>query len=115
MRRRLAPIAEAATSPERRILLYTERAPRDAHLFQIIWYANRYCELLAGADEAIARLKSDPKAALIMDKEIFQKSVSGDPGVKLLGETEGFVCLAKSSQLQAVEARNEDDGVVRKR
>jgi 4-amino-4-deoxy-L-arabinose transferase-like glycosyltransferase len=113
--RRLAPIAEAATNPERRILLYTERAPRDAHLFQIIWYANRYCELLAGADEAIARLKSDPKAALIMDKEIFQKSFSGDPSVKLLGETEGFVCLAKSNQLEAVEARNEDDGVVRKR
>jgi len=113
--RRLAPIAEAATSPGRRILLYTERAPRDAHLFQIIWYADRHCELLTDANEAIARLKSDPEAALIVDKEIFQKSISGDPSVKLLGETEGFVCLAKSNQLEAVEALNKDDGVIRKR
>ncbi len=112
--RRLAPIAEAATNPERRILLYTERVPRDAHLFQIIWYANRHCELLTSADEAIAGLKSDPEAALIVDKEIFQKSIGGDPSVKLLGETERFVCLTKINRLEAVEARNEDDGVVRK-
>ncbi len=113
--RRLAPIAEAATNPERRILLYTERAPRDAHLFQIIWYANRRCELLTDANEAMARLKSDPEAALIVDKEIFQQSISGDPSVKLLGETEGFVCLTKINRLKAVEALIEDDGVVRKR
>jgi 4-amino-4-deoxy-L-arabinose transferase-like glycosyltransferase len=112
--RRLAPIAEAATNPERRILLYTERVPRDAHVFQIIWYANRHCELLSDTNEAIARLKSDPEATLIMDKEIFQKSIRDDPSVKLLGETEGFVCLTTVNQSEMVEARNEDDGVVRK-
>lgn len=105
--RRLAPVAEAATSPERRILLYTERAPRDAHLFQIIWYANRYCELLTVASEAIVRLDKSPDAAVIMDKEIFQTLIgAADQSIKILGATERFVCWTKASPSNDIEARN---------
>jgi 4-amino-4-deoxy-L-arabinose transferase-like glycosyltransferase len=108
--RRLAPIAEAATAPGRRILLYTERAPRDAHLFQIIWYANRHCELLSDADEAIARLRGGPDAAVIMDKEVFRRSIgAANSNVQVLGETEGFVCWTKGDPTEAVETRNEVD------
>jgi hypothetical protein len=101
--RRLAPIAEAATSPEQRILLYTERAPRDAHLFQIIWYANRNCELLSNANEAIARLQKEPNAAVIMDKEAFRTSVicaadAYEQSIKVLGETERFICWTSLQQ-----------------
>ncbi|MDX2042350.1 MAG: glycosyltransferase family 39 protein [Acidobacteriota bacterium] len=91
--RRLAPLAESVTSPERRILLYTERAPRDAHLFQLIWYANRHCELLNESREVFTRLASHPKSAVIMDKDVFNNSVGKvESGVEVLGETEGFVC-----------------------
>jgi len=95
--RRLAPVAEAATSPEQRILLYTERVPRDAHMFQVIWYADRYCELLSDANEAIAKLLKEPNAAVIMDKEVFRTSIicaadAYDQTIKILGETEGFIC-----------------------
>lgn len=100
--RRLAPIAEAATNPERRILLYTERPPRDAHLFQVIWYANRHCELLTSANEAIVKIKENPGAAVIMDKDVFRASIAAaDPEIKILGETEGFVCWTKISQSNA--------------
>ncbi|MGH9937291.1 MAG: ArnT family glycosyltransferase, partial [Blastocatellia bacterium] len=126
--RRLAPVAEAATGPEQRILLYTERAPRDAHMFQIIWYADRYCELLSNADDAIVKLKKEPNAAVIMDKEIFRTSIipaasAADQGIKILGETEGFVCWTKVRQsapgapnameANPVEARNNIDSAPR--
>ncbi len=105
--RRLAPVAEAATQPEQRILLYTERVPRDAHLFQVIWYADRHCELLTDVNQVIARLESEPNVAVIMDKEVFRASIgNANPKVKLLGETEGFVCWTKISQSDSVEARN---------
>jgi 4-amino-4-deoxy-L-arabinose transferase-like glycosyltransferase len=91
--RRLAPIAESVISPDRRILLYTERAPRDAHLYQLIWYANRHCELLDESHEVLARLKSQPESVAIMDKHAFKTTVNKvDSGVEVLGETEGFVC-----------------------
>jgi len=111
--RRLAPVAEAATSPERRILLYTERAPRDAHMFQIIWYANRYCELLTSANEAVVRIEKNQDAAVIMDKDVFRASIAADQNIKILGETEGFVCWTKISPSNAVEARNETDSGAR--
>ncbi len=106
--RRLAPIAEAATPPEQRILLYTERVPRDAHMFQIIWYADRYCELLLDPNEAIVKLEKEPGAAVIMDKEIFQKSIidaeaDSDRSIKILGETEGFVCWTIANQYYTEE------------
>jgi 4-amino-4-deoxy-L-arabinose transferase-like glycosyltransferase len=108
--RRLAPVAEAATGPEQRILLYTERSPRDAHLFQIIWYANRHCELLTDADEAIVKLEKNPDIAVIMDKEIFQTSIgAANQSIKILGETERFVCWTKISPSNDVEARNNAD------
>lgn len=91
--RRLAPIAEARTRPEQPILLYTERQPRDAHLFQLIWYANRYGELLSDLKEVIARAESFPAPVVIMDKGVFQSSVSSSMArVKVLAETEGFIC-----------------------
>jgi hypothetical protein len=106
--RRLAPVAEAATSPEQRILLYTERVPRDAHMFQVIWYADRYCELLSDANEAIAKLRKEPNAAVIMDKEVFRTSMicaadAYDQTIKILGETEGFICWTLLQQNHSEE------------
>lgn len=96
--RQLAPIAEAATPPEKRILLYTEHDPRDAHLYQIIWYADRECELLTESKEAISRLKRDPKRAVIMDKKVFHASIGNDePNIEVLAETDGFVCWTVNS------------------
>lgn len=111
--RRLAPIAESATSPEQKIFLYTEREPRDAHLFQIIWYANRNCELLSDFNEAVAKLKLNPGAAAITDKEVFRASIvagANDPSITVLGETEGFVCWTKINSSKKVEARNGTGG-----
>ncbi|MFN0086852.1 MAG: ArnT family glycosyltransferase [Blastocatellia bacterium] len=105
----LAPIAETATAPENRILLYTERAPRDAHLFQIIWYANRNCELLGDFNEVVARLADSPGAAAITDKAVFHAALSGndggavDPRIRILGETERFVCWTMPRQTAEYE------------
>lgn len=110
--RRLAPIAESVTSPEHRILLYTERAPRDAHLYQLIWYADRHCELLNESKEAFSRLKKQSKTAVIMDKEAFRNSVGKtESRVEVLAETEGFVCWTigspeLSEKTEAADAGN---------
>ncbi len=96
--RQLAPIAEAATPPEKRILLYTERAPREAHLFQLIWYADRQCVLLDDINETSARLERNPNRAVIMDKAAFHNSIANSTmKVRILGETEGFVCWTINS------------------
>lgn len=105
--RRLAPIAAAATAPEQPILLYTERTPPQAHLFQVIWYADRRCELLTNIDEAMDRLQCAPNAAVIMDKAAFQTLRDRTAcSIKVLGETEGFVCWTKLEQTELIEARN---------
>jgi 4-amino-4-deoxy-L-arabinose transferase-like glycosyltransferase len=105
--RRLAPIAAAATAPEQPILLYTERTPRQAHLFQIIWYADRRCELLASIDETLERLWDTPPATVIMDKTAFQTLHDQIAHrIKVLGETERFVCWTKLDQTEMIEAHN---------
>jgi len=103
--RNLAPVAEAHTPPEGRILLYTEREPRWAHLYQIIWYTNRNCDLLTDPAEVRRRTAADPTAVIITDKAAIAR-VFGDsvPDVKILGETAGFVCWAKGQQAEAVRA-----------
>jgi 4-amino-4-deoxy-L-arabinose transferase-like glycosyltransferase len=104
--RRLAPVAAAATDPTRNILLYTEKKPRDAHAFQVIWYADRNCDLLADYREALTRLARDPNAAVIMDKAVFQTLQPADrSNIQILGETEGFVCWTKDKRVEVVTSR----------
>lgn len=102
--RRLAPIAEAATPPDQRILLYTERPPRDAHLFQVIWYANRFCKPIATIEGVLDHLAAEPNTAVIMDKRVFSDICNAIPNVKLLGETEGFVCWIPSREADTAQA-----------
>jgi len=106
--RRLAPVAESATIPERKILLYTERLHPDAHMYQIIWYADRYCELLANANEALAKLEREPNAAVIMDKDVFLTSIiceaaASDQTITILGQTERFICWTIDHQHHSEE------------
>jgi len=106
--RRLAPVAESATIPERKILLYTERDHPDAHMFQIIWYADRYCELLGNANEAIVKLEREPNAAVIMDKDVFLTSIiceaaASDQTITILGQTERFICWTIDHQHHSEE------------
>ncbi len=107
--RRLAPVAATATLPGRNILLYTEKKPRDAHLFQVIWYANRNCDLLTDYREAFARLERDPNAAVIMDKAVFQTlPPTQRSAVQILGETEGFVCWTKNNRVEIVTTHQQN-------
>jgi len=105
--RRLAPVAAAATHPARNILLYTEKKPRDAHLFQVIWYADRNCDLLEDYRETFVRLEQEPKAAVIMDKAVFQRFAPAQRAIiQVLGETEGFVCWTKNNGAEVVTTRS---------
>src|SRR5262249_7644098 len=106
--RRLAPVAESATIPERKILLYIERLHPYAHMYQIIWYADRYCELLANANEALAKLEREPNAAEIMDKKNFPLSIiceaaASDQTITILGQTERFICWTIDHQHHSEE------------
>lgn len=103
--RRLAPIAQSVTQPEQPILLYTERAPRDAHLFQLIWYADRHGELLDDVGVVVSKVKTAPNSAVIMDKLVFHRSVGKvHSQVKVLAETEGFVCWTIEDVTETTES-----------
>jgi 4-amino-4-deoxy-L-arabinose transferase-like glycosyltransferase len=101
--RRLAPIAEAATAAEQPILLYTRRSPRDAHLFQLIWYTNRNCKALESVQEALSILNANPAMAAITDRDSFFTEMSGpDSRIKILAETESFVCWTIDPPSEAI-------------
>jgi 4-amino-4-deoxy-L-arabinose transferase-like glycosyltransferase len=105
--RRLAPIAESATHPDQKILLYTKRHPRDAHLFQLIWYADRYCDLLSDFNEVVSRLERNPDAVAITDKQAFEQiRRAGGRDIRVLGETESFICWMKPGTGGETKARN---------
>jgi Dolichyl-phosphate-mannose-protein mannosyltransferase len=105
--RNLAPIAESATHPEQKILLYTEQPPRDAHLFQLIWYANRRCDLLDDFNEVVARLERTPDAAAITDKQAFERAgCTNDRNIRVLGETERFICWTRAEPVKGAGAQN---------
>ncbi len=97
----LAPVAEAATLPEQRILLYTFGEWRWDYKNQLIWYGNRLCEQTEDLNKVRSRLELDQETVVIMDKSAFaslaqQRSFD----IEVLGESEKFVCFRRTGRAQ---------------
>lgn len=103
--RRLAAQAEAAIPVSQRILFYMPGKRQEEHLYQVIWYANRLCEIVPEPGRLLLTLNRQPESIAIVDRHTFQQlnSLQVD-GLEILSQTEGFVCFRRS-RLQVAVAK----------
>jgi 4-amino-4-deoxy-L-arabinose transferase-like glycosyltransferase len=92
---KLAPIAEANSSPGQRVLIYTYEDGREDYLYQFIWYSNRYAQLPAALNDLAVNLLRTERATVIIDKQSYKKLLPLIPGKapQILGESEKLVCF----------------------
>jgi 4-amino-4-deoxy-L-arabinose transferase-like glycosyltransferase len=91
----LVPIAEANSSPEQRIFVYSYEDGRSDYLDQFLWYSSRYAELPINLHDLAARLARGGNAVVIIDKHSYDKLLSQIPSETphIVGQSENFVCF----------------------
>jgi hypothetical protein len=96
--RRLAPVAEAHTTPQERVLIYTRGAREWNYKNQFLWYGNRYSELVTDIPEVVSRFRSGRNTMAIMDKESSDKLLAAlgtekSERIRILAQSENFACV----------------------
>jgi 4-amino-4-deoxy-L-arabinose transferase-like glycosyltransferase len=99
--RQLAPVVEAHTPPQERVLLYTSGVSDWAVQNQLLWYGDRYTDLVTDLSEVRSRLESGSNTVVVINKEaaggLRAALGGGQPGpTAVLAESENFVCLKYS-------------------
>jgi len=94
----LAPVAEAHSAPQERVLLYTYGELDWSRRNQFVWYGNRYVELVTDLAEVESRLASGRNTVVVIDKEAAGRlrAALGDgqpEAITVLAQSENFVCL----------------------
>jgi 4-amino-4-deoxy-L-arabinose transferase-like glycosyltransferase len=92
---KLAPIAEANSSPDQRILIYTYEDGRSDYLCQFLWYSNRHAQLADNLNDLATRLLHSENGTVIADKQSYAKLLPLIPGkaTHIVGESENLVCF----------------------
>jgi len=92
---KLAPIAEANSSPHQRILIYSYEDGRTDFLYQFVWYSRRYAQLPDSLDDLAKTLLRTENATVIIDKKSYKKLLPLIPGKTphILGESENLICF----------------------
>jgi 4-amino-4-deoxy-L-arabinose transferase-like glycosyltransferase len=88
--RTLAPLAEKYSRPGQRLLLYTNGELRFDYQNQLLWYTDRYVDLIANPAEL--RRRNAPGAVVVMDRASFAALPTESIPVRVLGRDEDFVC-----------------------
>lgn len=92
--RSLAPISDAATAPDEKILLYTSGENKANFLTQLLWYGNRLCTFVKDINEVEIILSENKQTVVIMDKPSFADFAGQHKfQIEILGESENFVCF----------------------
>ena len=94
----LAPVADASSNPEERILFYTYEAGRDDFEWQYLWYGHRYTEQAPTLKALALRLTHENSATAIVDAASYQRLLAQLPPevsqqVKTMGRSENLVCF----------------------
>lgn len=111
--RRLAVQAEAVTPASQHILFYMPGNRQEEHLYQVIWYANRLCQVLPEPGELLQTLNRQPESTAIVDRHTFQQLIDlPADDLEILGQTESFVCFRRS-RLQVAKVNPLAAGAVR--
>ena len=92
---KIAPVAEANSSPDQRILIYSYEDGRTDYLYQFLWYSSRYAQLPSSLSDLSATLLRSKTATVIIDKQSYQKLLPLIAGKtpKILGESENLICF----------------------
>ncbi len=92
---KIAPVVDANSSPDQRILIYTYEDGRTDYLYQYLWYGSRYAQLPSTLDDLAATLLHSEMATVIIDKESYKKLLPLIAGnaPKILGESENLICF----------------------
>jgi 4-amino-4-deoxy-L-arabinose transferase-like glycosyltransferase len=92
---KLAPIAEANSSADERVLFYTFEDGREDYLFQFIWYSHRYAQLATNLEDLAAILLRSQHATVIIDRPSYKKLLPLIPGKTplVLGESQNLICF----------------------
>ncbi len=88
--RTLAPVAENNSQPGQRLLLYTNGELRFDYQNQLLWYTDRYVDLVAGPAEL--RQRNSPGAVVVMDRASFGALRRESHPIRVLAQDEDFVC-----------------------
>ena len=96
--RKLAPVAEANTAPQERVLLYTRGVREWNYQTQFLWYGNRYSELVTDLTEIESRFRSATNTVAIIDKESSDRLLAAlgtenRERIRLLAQSENFACI----------------------
>jgi 4-amino-4-deoxy-L-arabinose transferase-like glycosyltransferase len=106
--RQLAPLADAHTTPDQPVFIYTYGQPHSNYVAQLLWYSNRFCENSLDANELFVKINNSGASVVIMDKETYANFVTdpNEPAIRLkrkkhelvlqvkpLGESEKFICF----------------------
>jgi len=91
----LAPIAEANSEPGEFVLLYTYGTTGYDYQNQLLWYGNRYSELLTNPQVLAERLGRQPRAVGIIDRpsfEVLSAQLGPSRQPEIVGQSERFLC-----------------------
>lgn len=100
--RKLAPVAEAHSRPDQRVILYTAGTNEWNYENQLLWYSDRYVDFPTTLNEVKDRIERDPEVPVIMDKGSFDQfaALNGDRlRLSKLEESNRFVCF-RGSRIQ---------------
>ncbi len=96
--RSLAPITDAATAPNEKILLYTSGEYQWNYQTQLLWYGNRLCTMIKDLREVENILSLNKQTVVIMDKPSFAEFTSQYKlKIRVIGESEKFICFRLAS------------------
>jgi 4-amino-4-deoxy-L-arabinose transferase-like glycosyltransferase len=92
---KLAPIAEANSSPAQRILIYTYEDGRTDYQYQFVWYSNRNTQVPENLNDLANTLQHTETATVIVDKQSYAKLLplitAKNP--QILGESANLICF----------------------
>jgi 4-amino-4-deoxy-L-arabinose transferase-like glycosyltransferase len=97
----LVPVAEANSSPQQRVIIYSYEDGRSDYLNQFLWYSSRYAELAPDLSDLAAKLTRNEKSIFIVDNHSYGKLLQrASPEtllrVRILGQSENFLCFRLS-------------------
>jgi 4-amino-4-deoxy-L-arabinose transferase-like glycosyltransferase len=97
--RQLAPVADAHTTPQEGLLIYSSGAQDWGVQNQLLWYGNRHTELITDLSDVQSRLESGRNSVVVIDKEAAGRLRAALAG----GKTERITVLAQSEKFSCLK------------
>jgi 4-amino-4-deoxy-L-arabinose transferase-like glycosyltransferase len=94
----LAPVTDAHTSPQEHILIYSSGKQDWGVLNQLLWYGNRYADLLTDLSDVRSRLESGRSTVVVINTEAagrlrFALGEGKTDRITVLAQSSDFYCL----------------------